>query len=413
MLTMYKKICIVFFLIALLLTAGCAREQESVPEQTAPAAALTAAPTEAPSPAPTEELSAVIAGRTYTLSDTAVTLSEADPAVLDELSSALSVLSSIRTVDLSAAVPSNKDMLPLISAFPDVLFIWDPELCGERYSGMTEELDLSGKRIASAEDIRSALPCFPNLKKLIVSDCGLSDEELDGLNREFPDTEIVWTVYFCGGRRSLRTDAVAYSTKNSAKKNQTSREAKLRMTDKDTVALSYCRNLVALDLGHNEFADLSFLKELSRLQILILADNRITDITPLENLHDLVYLEAFMNRITDLTPLSGLTNLLDLNLCHNTIKDASPLFQCKSLQRLWISSNKIPKADRPAIEAALPAATIEFQEFDSTGKGWRKHERYFWMHSYFYPDQFGGVTPDPASPAPGAGTPSPEQTPTP
>ena len=116
---------------------------------------------------------------------------------------------------------------------------------------------------------------------------------------------------------------------------------------------------------------------------LILADNRISDLTPLASMPDLVYVELFYNHISDLSPLSGLTKLKDLNVCSNHISDLTPLYGLTSLERLWYSDNRFTVGDHNALCEKLPGCVCNRTVWDATADGWREHERYFWMRSFF------------------------------
>ena len=385
------------------------RNDTEVPSFSSPSATIhvTASPAPTPVITVTPEPAATVAGRTYTLSDDTILLSKLDQATADELDAALDVLSSVSRVDLTACDDCAAYMETLVHSHPDTLFIWNVPIPESTCPSTAESIDLTGVSIESVDIVRSFLPYFPSLNTLILSDTGLENEDLAALQQLYPDIDIIWTVYFCNGKRSLRTDAIAYSTKNTTKVKQTTRQQKMRLQDADAQVLQYCTKLVALDLGHNEISDLSFLSGMQNLQILILADNKITDISVLSGLKKLQYIELFMNRIEDISPLGELPILVDLNLCHNRVSDLSPLYKCKLLDRLWVSNCKIPKKSRAEIQESLPDTDIKFDIPDDTAAGWRKHERYFWMHSYFYPEQFD-ATPVPNADPPGLRTPSPE-----
>jgi len=92
--------------------------------------------------------------------------------------------------------------------------------------------------------------------------------------------------------------------------------------------------------------------------------------------------------------------LVDLNICHNYIEDPTPLYNCKNLERLWISCNRIKRDKWPEIAEALPNCECIFDLWWSTGAGWREHERYFWMHSFFYPELYPELVTPSASPVP-------------
>ena len=137
----------------------------------------------------------------------------------------------------------------------------------------------------------------------------------------------------------------------------------------------YCPDLLALDLGHNDVSDLSFLKAWPKLRRLIIVDSKtpVTDISALAELDDLEYVELFMQNITDISALAGKTRLIDLNLAHNDIADLTPLYSCTGLKRLWISYNRrLTKEQIDAFQAAMPECRVVTGEWSSTGRGWRE-----------------------------------------
>ena len=137
----------------------------------------------------------------------------------------------------------------------------------------------------------------------------------------------------------------------------------------------YCPDLLALDLGHNDVSDLSFLRAWPKLRRLIVVDSKtpITDISPLAELEDLEYVELFMQNITDISALEGKTHLIDLNLAHNDITDLTPLHSCTGLKRLWISYNRhLPESQIKAFQKAVPDCRVVNNEWNSTGRGWRE-----------------------------------------
>lgn len=137
----------------------------------------------------------------------------------------------------------------------------------------------------------------------------------------------------------------------------------------------YCPDLLALDLGHNDVSDLSFVKAWPKLRRLIVVDSKtpITDISPLAELEDLEYVELFMQNIMDISALAGKTHLIDLNLAHNDITDLTPLHSCTGLKRLWISYNRhLSDAQIKAFQEAVPECRVVNNEWNSTGRGWRE-----------------------------------------
>lgn len=214
---------------------------------------------------------------------------------------------------------------------------------------------------------------LPRLKKVDMFNTDISRKNIDALASRYPHIEFGWTMGV--GGRKMRTDATAFSTRHG--------NDSVRYENESFQLLRYCRDLQALDIGHNLVDDLSFLYELPKLKVLILADNRISDVTPIASLKELQYLELFGNNIQDVTPLTALEHLLDLNLCSNYIRDLSPLESMTGLQRLWISHSTNRNLSVPLDEEAvrrlreaLPDTLIDSTAWAPTEGGWRQHPRY-------------------------------------
>lgn len=246
-----------------------------------------------------------------------------------------------------------------------------------RYANMTfdrdaEEIDLGKTVVSDFKKLTAFLDELPNLKKCDMYGTKMKRADMEMLSERYPQVEFGWTMYV--GDHLVRTDVTAFSTQHTY-------QSKFH-TSKTFSVLKYCHNLVALDIGHNEVSDLSFLEDLPQLKVLILAANNITDITPLAKLENLEYLELFLNHISDLTPLEGLTHLRDLNLCYNSITDWSPLENMPWLERLWLNYsgkyariNPVPAEVIAQLKEKLPNTEINTTAAHSTADGWRSHAR--------------------------------------
>ncbi len=285
---------------------------------------------------------------------------------------------SVTEVDLTGVSISAKDKKALVEGAPHVTFLWTVKLGNGTYSSADTVMDLdTPKGKASYYDISMALHALPNIKKVTMFKYNASLKDMENyLLSQFPDVEFEWTLdwIICDGRRVyLRSDATAFST---AKGRQDPRYT----ADQIWQRLKYFPDMLAIDVGHNNVSDLSFLTNYPNLKRLICIDSKkpVTDISPLADLMELEYIELFMQNITDLTPLAGHTKLLDLNLCHNKVTDLTPLYSCTSLERLWISYNPgLTEEEVARFKEALPNCQVETVEYQSTGAGWREHPRYF------------------------------------
>ena len=243
-------------------------------------------------------------------------------------------------------------------------------------------LDLGEKQQAYGK-IKQTLEKYPNLKKVDMYGTPIRWNQAEELEKLYPDVEFGWTLQIGEQHKHLvRTDTTAFSTLHlSGSKTHGTRELSV---------LRYCKNLKALDFGHNGVDDLSWLSELTELRVLIIAINRVTDISPLANLKKLEYLEMFNNQITDISPLKGLTHLMDLNMGFNRVQDFSPLYEMKQLKRLWVhkaenrngKENGISQEIVNTLKEKLPECHINYTSMPSLG-GWREHPHFDVIHEMF------------------------------
>ncbi len=238
------------------------------------------------------------------------------------------------------------------------------------------EVDISNSEISDKAAFDSLLSCLPSGIKLVMSDCGYSNEQMAALREKYPELDFAWKLYL-GEKWTLRTDDEAFSV-------MIYDYDYTRMTSADIEVLKYCTNMHALDLGHQAITDLSVLGTLSELRILILADNKVSDLTPLKNLKKLEYLELFVNRVSDVSPLSECTELVDLNIGWNrSIKDISAIYSLSKIERLWLPTTGIKADKHSEITDNFPNAKIIFADVDSISSGWRTHPRYRPMRATF------------------------------
>lgn len=254
-----------------------------------------------------------------------------------------------------------------------------PTLSGVPVPPGATYIDLGQTKVTSLKTFVQELAQFPQLTQVDMYETRVSKAQMAMLTEQFPTVRFGWLLRF--GSWLVRTDVTAFSTHNNTHSKA--------YTSQVFEVLKYCRDLRALDLGHNMVNDISFLKELKHLKILILADNSVKDISPLAELTELEYVEMFRNHITDITPLTSLPKLRDVNLCRNFgIKDASALLACTKLERVWLAYCGIPDAQQAQLRAAFPGAAFNFTVYSSTAGGWREHPRYFDVVQMFKTRQY-------------------------
>lgn len=280
-------------------------------------------------------------------------------------------------VELTGVTLSAQGKRQLLEALPELDFHWTVAVGDLEVDSDTTELNLDGQaKRATLARFTEALACLPNLTRVTMFDYTFSVREMEALMAAYPHISFDWTVRINDYR--IRTDATAFST---AKGRQ-----EPRYTAKMLEPLKYCTQLEAIDLGHNNVSDLSFLTNWPHLKRLIIIDSRtpVTDLSPLAELNELEYVELFMQNITDLTPLANKPHLLDLNLCYNDVTDLTPLYTDTALERLWISRNyHLSDEEIAAFQAAVPGCQVETETAKSTEAGWREHPRYFIMKESF------------------------------
>ena len=242
-----------------------------------------------------------------------------------------------------------------------------------------ESIDFCDTKVKSIDKLIEYLGQFPNLKKVDMFATRIYPASIDKLVEAFPHIDFGWTMRI--GDHWVRTDQTAFSTLHGNTSPQHDED--------DFRYLKYCRNLLALDIGHNAVKDVSFLYDLPKLKVLILACNQIVDITPVGSLTNLQYLELFKNEIQDISPLAPCTELLDLNICFNQITDWTAIQSLPKLERLWLyNSNNwseddpVPQEAITAIRTALPQCQIDSTSYSTLG-GWRDHKRYYVVFHMF------------------------------
>ncbi|MDO4544450.1 MAG: leucine-rich repeat domain-containing protein [Clostridia bacterium] len=349
-----KRILAVLLLCALL-TACKSQSVEVTSPSPAPTATPTAELTAAPTPTPTPTVEP-----TATPTPTPVVVGN------------ISVPYGTESLDLGNSPYTIEEVAEVKRQCPNISILWTFEFYGRTLCTADEgEIDLSYIEVSDLSELQNALSLFENAASVNLSFCSLSNEELASLREQTDNIKVVWTVVLRYNRWSVRTDMVAFSTKQYDPPD-------FPLTSEHVDPLRYCTELVALDLGHNHISDLSFLEGLTNLKVLILADNRISDISSIAKLEKLMYLEIFKNSITDLSPIENMDTLVDVNFGFNPIENIEPLFSCDNLERIWMRTNTllVSQEDQDRLIAAFPNATIDFRDKGATAGGWRDHPRY-------------------------------------
>lgn len=172
-------------------------------------------------------------------------------------------------------------------------------------SAMTnlQELNLSGSRFPS-EDL-TVLAALPQLKRLTLSDCGLST--LAGL---------------------IGSPALTYLDLSNN-------------TIRNLEPLQDMNTLIEINLQHNALTDLTALSKLTELQALDVSYNALTTLAPIRSCIKLGYLAADNNALTTLEGMNSLPLLSTLSVDYNKLSDISILQYCTELTSLSFANNAV------------------------------------------------------------------------
>ncbi len=298
-----------------------------------------------------------VGGREYKSSTVSIKLSDATAQDIDNLR----YLPELETVELSGTEYAK--YAEFAEANPDCSVNWTVNVLDREIPSDTTELDLSGTKISDVALLEEYISFLPDLERLILCDCGLSNETLDGLNKKYEDIKVIWRVYF--GKWSVRTDATAFSTQQPEKPTY-------KLKDEEVTVLKYCTDLEMLDLGHQDLTSVEPFTELTNLKVLILADNHISDISSLYKLTKMEYFEMFINRISDISVVKYMPNLTDVNFCWNRISDPSPLYEHEYLERVWMCGSQLSGETKKQFQTALPGVIFDlYSTYGSTNGSWR------------------------------------------
>lgn len=297
---------------------------------------------------------------------------------LDELTQAIPLFTGLKEVNLDRSGFGSEDVQTLSALFPQLRFQKTVSIAGQAVNPDTEELEFNGPDIPLS-DIEAAIPFLPELKKVVLLDSGLTDEELDTLNQKYPTVQIVWNMQI--GAIPVRTDDNFFAPVVLGFYKIYSEE--------DYAKLNYMTEVECVDLGHNAIPSIDWVKNMPKLKYLVLADSPITDISALSGHPSLVYLEIFGTRVTDYSPLTTCMQLEDLNISR-TRGDPTPLAQMTWLKNLWWGDNlaeiensfqswEYRKLAESMLPGALPNTNVKIYYGAPTMQGWRELPNYFAM----------------------------------
>ena len=290
---------------------------------------------------------------------------DGDEPAAEELLEKLRYLPKMTAIHFTQPQTAAQDLTALRQKYPGITITWEKDVLGQTFGDDVKELDFSGTLLTGVEELEELMGYFPELEKLILSDCGLDYEYLAQYrDRVREHYKVVWTVV-CG-RFSIRTDA---ETIMSYKYNL------FDLQDKELVNLKYCEDMICVDLGHNYLRSCDWAAYMPKLKYLILAHNNgLRDISGLANCKELVYLEIGWTALRDLTPLLGCTKLEDINMKY-VFCDADVIVQMPWLKNVFWTA--CPSRNYEMLEGALPDTYLLLTDEFWNTKHWRQLDNYY------------------------------------
>ena len=288
-------------------------------------------------------------------------------AVTDAQLGLLQFLPNMKQLHLRLPEISADKVLELQRGRPDVTITWEQEVCGQVFSSAAEELDLSGTKITSLEELDRGLSYFPNKKLVFLGECGLDNEVLAAYREQARGRyKLVWTVS-CGNKLKTRTDATTFMPV---------REYVYYFNDEEAYNLRYCEDMVAIDIGHMSIHNIDFVEFMPNLEYLILAHTQLNYIEPIRHCKKLKFLELDWSPIRDLSPLKDCTALEDVNL-GKIFADFAPVGEMTWLKNLWMVG--CSSGARYRMTEALPNTKVMVTGAATVANGWRDLDNYYKM----------------------------------
>ncbi len=293
---------------------------------------------------------------------------------VSELLEKLASLPKLTRVDLTGTGVTVEQMTPVCEKYPAVDFVFTFELFGVTVSTEDTFLDFTGIEMESTEAVESILPVMHKLEKVDMSDCGISDEDMDALNKKYENVRFVWTLHITYYK--IRTDTTYF---------RASSRYYGYFTNETIKKLAYCTDMIALDLGHRPIEDLSFLYAMPNLKYLVLLDSHALDLSPIASCDNLVWLELNRAHATSIAPLKDCKSLRDLNITFMTLLQPEDTFQTlmemDQIERLWFSYGVLTQEQQEKLQEAHPDIVYHgvYEWVQSNEDPWRFDQDYYDM----------------------------------
>lgn len=283
---------------------------------------------------------------------TELDLAGVDPALLDEMQQTLALLPNLQTIQLMTPEGTSRflpaDVKKVMEAAPGATVLYTFELFGKTVSTTDERVEFKKVDIGNEgiPQIREALDILPNCTYFLMDTCGVDNEVMAQLRSDYPDTKVVWRVFWAFYHDLTDVEMIHCTGK---------------LTDENVEVLKYCNDVKYLDIGHNtDLSNIDFINYMPKLEIAIVVDSRIKNLEPFANCPNLQWLEIVNCwKVSDLSPLANCKNLKGLNMsCVFDVKDLSPLFELKNMERLYLGQHLISDEMIADTQEALPDCWI-------------------------------------------------------
>ena len=311
-------------------------------------------------------------GKDSQLDEDYLDLRKTSPQEIRKALDTISCLRNLKEIDLGSTerddAPAWSDVLALREAAPDADIHYSFTLFDMPFSLDDEVIDISYHHVEDqGREILAIARCMPNLKTLLMDSCGVGNEDMAVIRDALPDTEVVWRINF-GGSYTART--------NETRILASSPSVGGALSNSDVAVFKYFTKIKYLDIGHNEqITDLSFVRYMPDLEVLIIAMNPLGDLTPLADCEHLEYLELFYSQTSDLSPLAGLKSLKHLNVGHCPfLTDISPIYDL-DLERFYLgafASCPVPPEQVDHYRQLHPDCEVDNELWESSEGAWRR-----------------------------------------
>ena len=328
-------------------------------------------PAEEPDPLPA---TVFIHGSEYDRNETHLDLSDCAPEEIPEIADIIRDMPCLQEIvlmdDEGTSRLSLDDVALLTDAAPDAEFVYSFDLYDKRISLSDNEIKIKNADIGNEgeESIRQVLAALNKCSRFVLDECGIDDEVMDAIDKDFPDIRVVWRVHV-GNKTALTDDPIIRMTHG--------------INDSMTGPLKYCTDVVYMDLGHDEgISDISFVANMPKLECLILSAAGVTDLSPLKNCRALTWLELVnCVKLKDISPVAGIDSIKYLNISDSGVRDISPVMDMK-LERFSCIGNGISKETIEEFVEAQPDCMYAFTG-SPWGYAWRYDDYGYHFFSYY------------------------------